>query len=740
MLLRSLRLQGFKKFKDASLVFAKGLNVICGPNEIGKTTIHQAVLTAFYGLGARVTGLLREDVEHWGESGLCRVLLEYQVGSQLYAVERDIKKKAVFLKRFDPKDHLYTVFNEDSKSIQSFIDDQLGIDSPEVFKNTVSVNQTELVAASENLSAVSQNIERVFTGRSSVSPEEILENLSSMRKKLKKNRNEKSGKIDLLQEEYEKNKQQLVLAQQQEQERKDLEARVINLEISINASQSKLKQLESLLDKSRSRQMLEKRLKELRKQYQAFQYRLDEYEKALKNKLDAQEELQEYKGILSNRSSIDEFSYFSARMASIDSALESLMHQRVDASTRGASLHSPSVMRTLRLVLFAVLLIDFFSVLYSLFTGQFQVFTAAVGIGFVLLAALIVLTFRERKQPGVSDFNRLAIERKELKEKLDAFLMRWGFSSNYDYKQVAEMVKKLKLVDEMMATSELQIRTIMGSDTVKQIEDEKEEAALEIVGLKQQLSQLEGYEPPVEQVQQWEHEYQEAIEQLPKLREEMYTLQGRIQELKKQYTSVAEILSQGEFLQHAIQELEFEHKAILLAVDQFREVIDNFNAVYLPQLSQKASEYFYGITNGKYKTVDLSRWPTVAVSMRGYEGFNQNKTKPSFLSKRNSAVDDDSVLSKKINPQSLSQGTIDQLYFSLRVSASELLSKQTPLPLFLDDPFTHFDKQRLTQALKILLRISQQHQVLYFTHDAEVGRVLESLDRGSHDITLIALE
>ena len=77
MQLHSLRLQGFKKYRDQLFIFEPGLNVFSGPNEIGKTSIHQGIVIALYGLGAKASGLLKKDVQSWIGGGICRVSLEY---------------------------------------------------------------------------------------------------------------------------------------------------------------------------------------------------------------------------------------------------------------------------------------------------------------------------------------------------------------------------------------------------------------------------------------------------------------------------------------------------------------------------------------------------------------------------------------------------------------------------------------------------------------------------------------
>ena len=56
MYLKTLRIQGFRRFEDLLLIFKDGLNVIVGPNNAGKTAVVDALRVL---LAARDEGNLR---------------------------------------------------------------------------------------------------------------------------------------------------------------------------------------------------------------------------------------------------------------------------------------------------------------------------------------------------------------------------------------------------------------------------------------------------------------------------------------------------------------------------------------------------------------------------------------------------------------------------------------------------------------------------------------------------------
>ncbi len=65
----------------------------------------------------------------------------------------------------------------------------------------------------------------------------------------------------------------------------------------------------------------------------------------------------------------------------------------------------------------------------------------------------------------------------------------------------------------------------------------------------------------------------------------------------------------------------------------------------------------------------------------------------------------------------MSEGTCDQLYLALRLATLQLeTAPRCELPLIIDDILIQFDDARAAAALRILARVGQQRQVIFFTH------------------------
>jgi uncharacterized protein YhaN len=67
--------------------------------------------------------------------------------------------------------------------------------------------------------------------------------------------------------------------------------------------------------------------------------------------------------------------------------------------------------------------------------------------------------------------------------------------------------------------------------------------------------------------------------------------------------------------------------------------------------------------------------------------------------------------------EAMSTGTADQLYLALRLAALDLhLDEAITLPFIVDDLFVHFDDDRSAAAFRVLSKLAQRTQVLFFTH------------------------
>ena len=76
----------------------------------------------------------------------------------------------------------------------------------------------------------------------------------------------------------------------------------------------------------------------------------------------------------------------------------------------------------------------------------------------------------------------------------------------------------------------------------------------------------------------------------------------------------------------------------------------------------------------------------------------------------------------------VSYGTMNQVYFALRMAAGKLLTGGQPLPIILDEPFAMYDEDRLEAALRWL--DNSGRQVILFTCQKREKEILDRIRRG----------
>ncbi len=132
--------------------------------------------------------------------------------------------------------------------------------------------------------------------------------------------------------------------------------------------------------------------------------------------------------------------------------------------------------------------------------------------------------------------------------------------------------------------------------------------------------------------------------------------------------------------------------ALKIAADTIEEASKDISKNLVPALSEKASEIFRNITGGKYSNVYMQKNYEVMI-------FDGNVDRPFNC---------------------FSKGTIDQVYFSLRLAISEIISRKSQPPFIFDDAFMQYDDNRLEKVLGFLEKytLKGNSQAIIFTcHD-----------------------
>ena len=142
--------------------------------------------------------------------------------------------------------------------------------------------------------------------------------------------------------------------------------------------------------------------------------------------------------------------------------------------------------------------------------------------------------------------------------------------------------------------------------------------------------------------------------------------------------------------------LEEQCRALELAVEELQKAAQVTAGSMERSMSRRASEIFSAITDGKYRSLETDRQRGITV----WDG------------------------ERKIPAGRLSRGTVEQIYFCIRMAAAEILTEE-PLPLILDDVFAFYDDKRLESVLKWLS--GQGKQVIIFTCHSREEKLLPDM-------------
>ena len=147
------------------------------------------------------------------------------------------------------------------------------------------------------------------------------------------------------------------------------------------------------------------------------------------------------------------------------------------------------------------------------------------------------------------------------------------------------------------------------------------------------------------------------------------------------------------------KELEELNKIINLAKETLEESYDEIKKNITPKFTKELSNNIEMISDGKYIKANFNSDTGLTIEAENGEYIECNK---------------------------LSIGTIDQLYLSLRLSATKEITKET-IPIILDESFAYFDNQRLENVIKYL-DSNYNNQIIIFTCTNREKEILDKLN------------
>jgi len=188
----------------------------------------------------------------------------------------------------------------------------------------------------------------------------------------------------------------------------------------------------------------------------------------------------------------------------------------------------------------------------------------------------------------------------------------------------------------------------------------------------------------------------EVAHSLQKLLWKEESIQEELKERKTLYGNLQEKIEELEDVNDEFQKKEKKRKALELAMERLKELSQEVQRELSYQLNQRASEILKDITGGKYDMLLVDE----KLKMSIYTG------------------------ERKVPLEQLSRGTVEQIYFALRMSASDILYEEE-YPVILDETFVFYDDVRLENTLRWLKK--SKKQVILFTCQKREQEILKKI-------------
>lgn len=649
----------YGKLNQASLSLQPGLNVICAPNEGGKSTWSRFLLTMFYGLNTRQRGDLADKNRFQPWSGaLMQGQLELSVGEDLLTVSR-------WTRRADAPMGVFSCTHTGTDTTVS------GVDAVHCGEMLLGVPQSvyqrcAFIPSGSITIDADADLERRINSLISSGEEKVSfsQAESRLKKQLRQRRYNRTGTIPQLESEIAElsadQTEAMALAQQESDLRQQLSQaqeeesaqRLAQQEDMQQKIEGKQRQLQKLPDSTA--------LQEINEQLGVVRAATEETEQLRSAVQQQEEQVQSRQQELSRN------------------PLHPMTRDELEAQLQIEPPAPPQV---------AQLLI---SLALALCGGGFLWYSAEQAQTLWLCGACVVTAL------AAGNFLRLLVSRVRLQQ------------SRRRERQRKEELRKL---------AESYLPTLDELEKQRDLLQQNQQAAADSEGrlrmaLVQLLNQVRRWEAGVQSVSDIRRFVQQAAQDRDRLSEEIRQIQEQLLQtqpadaddssarLRQQLTQVQgrmAAVGRPDDLERQIrqkqaqrEQLQGEYDALTLALDALHSANTTLQNRFSPELGRRAAEIFFQMTGSGWSSIQLDR------------EFHL------------SAGQGDDPARRSV--QLLSAGTADQLYLATRLAVCEMvLPPEQNAPLILDDALITFDDERLRKTLDYLARLGERRQILLFT-------------------------
>ena len=747
MIFKELRLLNFGKFEDKKIELQDGINLIYGVNEGGKSTITNFIDGIFYGfsrdsLARKVRDELFEKSRPW-TSNLYRGYIILNDGEEDYRISRDFDKDEVSILNLNTGEDLS---NDERNFLYSRIP-QPGVIffelNRKIYKSSFYLGQRlsqleddasdELQARINNFS-VSED-ENLDLNKVIEKMEEDLYNLGTKRRK--------SSEIGRFYDELEKiSKDKANFISLKETYKNSIE--------DYKLSKEKLKNLEYKLKgrKLFELEILKAKLKECQTNESNGEndYKLSELERAI--------EINKELGIYSSR--LDDLLSTEQENFEVDLDLEEDYKMYKEINREIQVLNENNYSKEMEIISWDIKNLEreifkyILKFMSSMIIGGAVIFISLhfkkylisiVSILFFTYSYFRIVKFRENKdllnrlKNKYQDYRIKSQEKtlikKEFDKEISEILNKYGARDKKELSELFDLklqenfknISKNEYTRELMKKNSLEIE-----DTKKKILEHEEDLEnifnkygvqnikdlKTLFHYKKDDNRISEYKYRIEKLEKEnlsgelykEENIEEIQEKIDKEKNNILNLEGSLKTLDESLEKLRVLDERSCELTEKLEKLEYKKELLELSIEKMEDFVKSKRKNTLPLLKKEISQYLSCMTHGKYEEILIDDTFGIRVYDKDIEDY--------------------------VDLDSLSMGTIDQIYLAFRLSISKIISDKE-IPLVLDSHFDSYDYKRLKESLKML---ESQQQVLIFT---STNREKEILDKNNMTYKLIKI-
>ncbi len=723
MILRSIELESFGRFRGQTVEFRRGLNLVIGPNEAGKTTLAEAVPAVLFG-----TNRL-ERFKPWGRN-LCSAALFFEGRGHTVEVKRNLLTDEVELVEKDDLYHVRSQFSGKAplrgrsascREYRELLEKLIGVADEKLFRATYFFGHHPQTWSGDELAL---KLRTLVSGTAEADYADILDKL--LEEHFDLTRSNPWGRDKQRDREYE-----IVCRQLAEQG----DGTTVPVFVEIDKSEAE----EPQADLEAEIQNLAEELEFERGEYQKGQRYVERFRQRTTGNREAPASAEDAEAVKSDTETVksmapDAKGALAEKLTAVGlpsnppRQLPELLAEASEIRQQLAALQQPfSILhsREKKIPQSPWLIIGCLLVLFAVLAGVawWQPFfktplLAVAGAGTVALLAWVA--WRQfarkkslqqcRKERGPLEQKKAAAQQRqaELSERCEALGLP---TSAVDMVRLQKLVMTHQaLLDQYWSTSAAGSDDAADEDSVETVNHASSapESTESAVSEEAREDDEDGAE-----LRQLETRLTEFSASLTEKEARLQALQVKLKSSRQSAQGGAEgqsgklvpqrdplvqelsVKSPTSPLQRRKYELENRISILRKSINLLAAAVDEFTRSHLVKLNAEAGKMFGKMTEGRYTAIRLDENMAPSVQVDG---------------RRWTPVDH------------FSRGTVDAIYLALRMALAKVRDDGRSLPLMLDDPFVHLDQKRLAKTLNLIDLASADGQLIVFSHNLELGK------------------